>query len=384
MVLAVGKRSSVQNAQRKLRVRVGRNHAIAYNILHGQRNADFVSGPTNPLLRLSRRLDSISFPGGGYDLVHTFNSIPLLTNCPFVVTFEDYAPRLPGDRPMPWLAPFLRRRLTSSRCIALVAMSSYAVRQMKYQHRSRPSDLVKLIAKTKIIYPGIQQTRQTPKRLSGAPLKLLFVGGDFFRKGGPALVRAHKALRKAGIAVETTVVSSLAWSVDDYVGPPGLSAVRRSLGDLDTDGIALHRQLSNDRVKELMQQADFLVLPTLHDTFGYVSIEAMAAGTPVIATATCAQVEIVRHNESGFLLVFENDANVGKWRWLYGQNLPGYVEAYWATIDSLAQSIITQIQVLYEDRSDYERLSAGALTQIQNKFRVEYARGRLEEIYSQV
>jgi glycosyltransferase involved in cell wall biosynthesis len=133
-----------------------------------------------------------------------------------------------------------------------------------------------------------------------------------------------------------------------------------------------------------MQQADFLVLPTLHDTFGYVSIEAMAAGTPVIATATCAQVEIVKHNESGFLLDFENDAEVGKWSWLYGQNLPGYVEAYWSTIDSLAQSIITQIQVLYEDRSDYERLSAGALTRIQNKFCVEHARGCLEEIYSQV
>jgi glycosyltransferase involved in cell wall biosynthesis len=370
--------------QRRLRVRVGRNHAIAYNILHGQRNADFVPGPTNPLLQISRRLDSISFPGGGYDLVHTFNSIPLLTNCPFVVTFEDYAPRLPGDRPMRLLAPFLRRCLTSSQCIALVAMSSYAVRQMKYQHRSHPSDLGKLIAKTKIIYPGIQQTRQTPKRLSSAPLKLLFVGGDFFRKGGPALVRAHKALRKAGIAVQTTVVSSLAWSADDYVGPPGLSAVRKSLGDLDTDGLALHRQLSNENVKVLMQQADFLVLPTLHDTFGYVSIEAMAGGTPVIATATCAQVEIIQHNESGFLLDFENDADVGKWNWLYGQNLPGYVEAYWSTIDSLAQSIVAQIQILYEDRSDYERLSAGALTQIQNKFCVEYARGRLEEIYSQV
>jgi glycosyltransferase involved in cell wall biosynthesis len=370
--------------QRRLRVRVGRNHAIAYNILHGQRNADFVPGPTNPLLRISKRLDSISFPGGGYDLVHTFNSIPLLTNSPFVVTFEDYAPRLPGDRPMPLLAPFLRRRLTSNQCIALVAMSSYAVRQMEYQHRSHPSDLGKLIAKTKIIYPGIQQTRQTPKRLSGAPLKLLFVGGDFFRKGGPALVRAHKALRKAGISVQTTVVSSLAWSADDYVGPPDPSAVRKSLGDLDTDGLALHRQLSNENVKVLMQQADFLVLPTLHDTFGYVSIEAMAGGTPVIATATCAQVEIIQHNESGFLLDFENDADVGKWNWLYGQNLPGYVEAYWSTIDSLAQSIVAQIQVLYEDRSDYERLSAGALTQIQNKFCVEYARGRLEEIYSQV
>lgn len=370
--------------QRKLRVRVGRNYAITYNILHGQRNAEIISGPTNPLQQISKRLDSISITGFGYDLLHNFNSIPLFTKCPFVVTFEDYVPRLPEDRPVASFASHLRRRLVSSQCVAIIAMSSYAMRQMIYQHREHDADLARLVEKSTVIYPGIRRSRDAPKGLGPSPLKLLFVGSDFFRKGGPALVRAHQLLRRSGIAVQTMVVSSLSWSIDDYVGPPDASAVKDSLKELEVDGIIHHRQLSNEAVRKLMQQADFLVLPTFHDTFGYVSIEAMAAGTPVIATATCAQPEIVEHNNSGFLLEFENDANIGKWKWLYGQKRPEYLEAYWSTIESLARSIFSQIQSFYDNRYDYERLSAGALARIDQKFSVEQARDRLEEIYGKV
>jgi glycosyltransferase involved in cell wall biosynthesis len=371
-------------ARQKLRVRVGRNHEIRYNIIHGQRNADFILRPTNPLKRINKRLDSISIVGSGYDLIHNFNSIPLFTSCPFVVTFEDYAPRLPEDRPISFLSSHLRRRLVSNQCVSLVAMSLYAMRQMKQQHRTNGSDLAKLVEKSEVVYPGIRVTRNSPKSSTKSPLKLLFVGGDFFRKGGPALVRAHKMLRKSGIAVQTTVVSSLAWSLNDYVGPPDPCAVKEYLRELETDGITHHPQLSGEDVQRVMQQADFLVLPTLHDTFGYVSIEAMAAGTPVIATATCAQPEIVEDNQSGFLLNFDNDTDVGKWKWLYGQKHPQYTEAYRSTINSLAQLIAVRIQSFYEIRSDYERLSAGALARIQRKFSVERARDSLEKIYYRV
>jgi glycosyltransferase involved in cell wall biosynthesis len=370
--------------QRKLKVRVGRNYAIRFNVLHGQRNAEFISGPTNPLQRISSRLDCVSIPAPGYDLIHNFNAIPIFTACPYVVTFEDYAPRLPENRPISALSSYLRRRLLSTQCVGLVAMSSYAMRQMKYQHRNHKPDLIKLVEKAKVVYPAVRPKRTGPKRLETSELRLLFVGADFFRKGGPALVRAHKLLRKSGIAVQTTIVSSLAWSIDDYVGPPDPVSVRAALGELDAEGIASYRQLPNERVQQLMEQADFLVLPTLHDTFGYVSIEAMAAGTPVIATATCAQPEIVEPNDSGFLLDFDNDADVGKWKWLYGQKQPGYIEAYWSTIDSLARSIVDRIQRFYEDRLDYERLSAGALAQARSKFSVEQARDSLEAIYSRV
>ena len=181
--------------------------------------------------------------------------------------------------------------------------------------------------------------------------------------------------------MRTTIVSSLRWSVGDYVGPPDPKGIEASEKELSTEGIVLHRSLPNDEVRRLMAQADFLILPTFHDTFGYVSLEAMAAATPVIATATCAQREIVEPGRSGFLLDFDNDFEVGKWTWLYGKKRPGYIDAYWSTIDSLASAIAVHLRRCWEMRSDYEALSAGALAQIDAKFHMDRARERLETIY---
>jgi glycosyltransferase involved in cell wall biosynthesis len=363
----------------RLRVRVGHSYNARFNSHHGQRNAELVARSLTPLARYVERLDSIALLEPGYDLIHTFNAVPVLTSCPFVVTFEDYLPRMPEDRPVPWLEAYLFRRLLRPQCIAVLGMSEYAVRQMKHQHRRR-SELAQLLAKCEVLHPGIRPVRTAPKA-AGKELTLLFVGSDFFRKGGPAVVRAHKALRAAGVPVRTTIVSSLRWSPDDYIGPPDPSGVAAAEAELAGDGITLHRSLPNAEVRRLMEQADFLILPTFHDTFGYVSLEAMATGTPVIATATCAQREVVEPGRSGYLLDFDNDDDVGKWRWIYGQKRPGYIEAYWSSIERLTSALVAQLQQCWEARSDYEVLSAGALARIETTFHADRARDRLEQIY---
>jgi glycosyltransferase involved in cell wall biosynthesis len=289
---------------------------------------------------------------------------------------------MPEDRPIPWLEQYLVGRLLHPQCIAILAMSEYAMRQMKHQHRDRP-ERDRLLAKCEVLYPGVRLTRSAPKS-AGHNLTLLFVGGDFYRKGGPALVRAHKSLRAIGVPVRTIIVSSLNWSIDDYVGPPDAKGVGAAEKELSTEGIVLHRSLPNDEVRRLMEQVDFLIFPTFHDTFGYVSLEAMAAATPVIATATCAQTEIVESGRSGFLLDFDNDLEVGKWSWIYGQERAGYIEAYWSTVDSVATDLTERLFQCWEQRSDYEALSAGALARIGAKFHADRARDRLEQIYERV
>jgi glycosyltransferase involved in cell wall biosynthesis len=371
---------SLKPDNRLLRVRVGHSYNARLNSHHGQRNAELISGPLTPLARFWERLDSFALlPGLGYDLIHSFDAVPLLTRCPFVLTFEDYVPRMPEDRPIPWLEKYLVDRLLRPQCIALLAMSEYAIRQIKDQHRGRP-ELDRLLAKCEVIYPGVRPTRFAPKSARNE-LTLLFVGADFYRKGGPALVRAHKSLRAAGVPVKTIIVSSRRWSVGDYIGPPDARGVQAAEQELSAEGISLHRSLPNNEVRGLMAQADFLILPTLHDTFGYVSLEAMAAATPVIATATCALTEIVEPGVSGFLLAFDNDAEVGKWKWIYGQKRPGYIEAYWSTISGLASALTERLRQCWDTRSDYEALSAGALARIDAKFHANRARDRLEEIY---
>ncbi len=342
----------------RLRVRVGHSYNARFNSQHGQSNAELVAGPLTPLARFAERFDSFALLEPGYDLIHSYNAIPILTRCPFILTFEDYLPRMPEDRPIPWLEEYLVGRLLRPQCIAILAMSEYAMRQMKYQHRDRP-ELIHLLGKCEVLYPSIRPSRSDPKPPENE-LTLLFVGGDFYRKGGPALVRAHKSLRAMGIPVRTIIVSSLRWSNGDYVGPPDVKGVKAAERELSAERISLYRTLPNDEVRRLMTKVDFLVLPTFHDTFGYVSLEAMAAGTPVIATATCAQPEIVEPGRSGFLLDFDNDSEVGKWSWIYGQKRRGYIEAYWSTVDSLASALTERLGQCWETRSEYEALSAPA------------------------
>jgi glycosyltransferase involved in cell wall biosynthesis len=340
---------------------------------------DLVKGPLTPLTRISRKLDSVTLiEPAGYDLIHSFNAIPIFTGVPFIVTFEDYCPRTPDDRPIEWLERFLRKVLLSDRCLGIVAMSEYALRKFRRQHQHH-AELQKLLAKTQVIYPAVPVTG-TPKR-RGDKLRLLFVGPDFFRKGGPAVLKAHRRLASLGIPVETTLVSSLRWSAKDYIGPPDPQRVISVLNSIGDSRVKHYPHLSHAETMELMCQADFLILPTFHDTFGYVSLEAMASGTPAIATSTCAQNEIIEHGRSGYLLDFENNGEIGDWLWLYRKDKPGYIDAYWQTTERLCQALGERLAKAWEDRKNYELVSASAIQRIASRFSVATAESRLAPLY---
>ena len=369
-----------------LRVRTGHSYHVYFSIALGQRNARFVERAMTPLARYLRWLpwaDAVTFvPEPGFDALHTWNAVPLLTRRPFVTTFEDYMPRTPDDRRIGWLERALRRRLVSDRCVGLIALSDYAMRQFQAQHAGFDG-LPALLAKTERIYPVAPARRTAPKPHSDR-LRLLFVGRDFMRKGGPVLLRAHAALRAQGIPVESTVVSSLQWSADDYVGPPDADYVAEATKGLDQEGIVHHASLPSAKVGALMEAADYLVFPTFHDTFGFVAIEALAAGTPVIATDTCVLPEVVDPGRNGWLLPFDNDAAVGKWAWLYRQAEPDYLEAYETATRRLAAALTDRLAGAWERRSEYERLSAGALAVHAERFDPELARRRLETLYERL
>lgn len=222
-------------------------------------------------------------------------------------------PRVTGGKHARWLESWLRGRLLGDQCVALVPQSRYALRQFASQNLNHPG-WPALEAKTRVIYPAVTARADAPKKPSGR-LRLLFVGKKFMRRGGPALLRAHQRLRQQGLPVETTVVSALQWTPDDYVGPSSEDYVRSETERLAQEGVTHHARLPNEAVLRLMDEADFFVLPTLHDTFGFVTIEALAGGTPVIGTDTCALPEIVEDKSCGYLLPLENEPQVGKWSW---------------------------------------------------------------------
>lgn len=168
---------------------------------------------------------------------------------------------------------------------ALVAWSDWAKQSLVHDYQV-PDDRVRVIAPGAA--PGyfeIGQRREAvaPKDrgLPAERLKLLFVGGDFRRKGGPLLLELMRG--PLGGRCELDVVTSSPVEVGPNVH------VHFGLGPNDP---ALLR---------LFERADIFVLPSLAECLAIVLMEATAAGLPVMATNVGALREAVTDGQSGFL-----------------------------------------------------------------------------------
>ncbi len=131
-------------------------------------------------------------------------------------------------------------------------------------------------------YPG--DAAQKAKK-SGCDL--LFVGGDFQRKGGPRLLDWAATTKAAG------------WRLHLVTPEPV---------EVSDPRVCVYNDLkSNDpRLQALYAQADVFVLPTLADCSPIAGIEALASGLPLVIADTGATSEIVQSGQTGFL-VPQND-----------------------------------------------------------------------------
>jgi glycosyltransferase involved in cell wall biosynthesis len=123
-------------------------------------------------------------------------------------------------------------------------------------------------------------------RTAGEPVRVLFVGGDWARKGGPELLEAW---REGGFAERARL---------DVVSDSPL------VRPMDAGGLSVHRGVRAYTPEwfELWRCADVFVLPTRGEAFGMVFQEAAAAGLPAVGTRINAIPEIVQHGGTGLLV----------------------------------------------------------------------------------
>lgn len=136
---------------------------------------------------------------------------------------------------------------------------------------------------------------------SGEPLKLLFAGKLIERKGVTYLVRAVRLLKDCGADVRLKLVGNgyLKDSLKAEISDLGLENEVYMAGFLPSQS----RELS-----DAYAGCDIFILPSIIDSrgdtegLGYVVLDAMAHGKPVIASAVGGITDMIKDGETGYLV----------------------------------------------------------------------------------
>ena len=144
------------------------------------------------------------------------------------------------------------------------------------------------------IPPGIDLKRwdfgAKPRSADPAkPLRLLFVGGDFVRKGGNVLLSAFRNDLR-----HTCVL--------DIVTKSEASDVEAQIEGLENVNVYRGLNADSPKLRELYANADVFVFPTLGDCLPIAVMEAMAAGLPIVTTHVGALSEEVEDGVNGTVI----------------------------------------------------------------------------------
>jgi glycosyltransferase involved in cell wall biosynthesis len=125
-----------------------------------------------------------------------------------------------------------------------------------------------------VVSPALEPPVRRGTHDVGDPIRIVFVGNEFVRKGGDRLLRWHQALLSD--RVELHICSAQAPSGD-------------GLHNVVVHGATPHDEL----VDTLLPSMDLFVLPTRSDQSPWVVVEAINAGVPVIASAVGGVAELI-------------------------------------------------------------------------------------------
>jgi glycosyltransferase involved in cell wall biosynthesis len=124
---------------------------------------------------------------------------------------------------------------------------------------------------------------------------LLFLGVDWNRKGGAVAVESAKILNERGVPTKLTVVGCQPPdAVPDFVQVLGF--------------VSKSTEEGRQKLKTLLWESDFLILPSVAEAAGIVFCEASAFGLPSLSYATGGVPDYVRNGVNGVCLPIGSSA----------------------------------------------------------------------------
>jgi len=182
--------------------------------------------------------------------------------------------------------PFFMQELVARRMDRIITGSHNSRESVRRAFRLRDEQIT-------AIHDGVDTRVFRPLEVPKLPRSVLFVGNsDDRNKGARYLLEAAKILQDRGVDFRLTFKDRLdAQMAPALIDELGIGARVTFLG----------RQSVDDLVR-LYNEHEVLVSPSLYEGFGLPAAEAMACGTPVVATTAGAFPETVADGETGVLV----------------------------------------------------------------------------------
>lgn len=174
----------------------------------------------------------------------------------------------------------------------VIVCSNYMKQEVKGLFQT-PEDKIEIIENgVNIDNYQAEYSREFRKKYASPRESLVFFVGRIVReKGIQILIKAIPEILAQNPDIKFVIAGK----------GPHLSNLKNQARFLGIDDrIYFTGYISDEERNKLYQIADLAVFPSLYEPFGIVALEAMATGTPVIASSVGGLAEFIEHRENGY------------------------------------------------------------------------------------
>lgn len=332
-------------------------------------------GPLKHLKKIAwKALTSIKPPimninASGSDLIHSCHGMLIGNNFPWVVDVE-HAPSLANYNIRGLMNERYKKAivksLLSGNCKRILAWTEAAKASIGSYYGKDAAE------KTDVVYPAIREFDF--KKPESDSVRFLISSRFFVEKGGLQALEVFSRLRKK-YDVELTVLSKVSQEIKSKY-TDGITYVEKHFAE---EGMWEHM------LKKYYAVSDVFLHLTFSDTFGFVFLEAMACGLPVISTNMFSVPEIVENGKNGFCIPSGFSSLDSSYMVKYHRDL-GNEKEFYSKIMRLDEKFISEVYekaaLLVEDTAMRKHMGNTGKEMVANgKFSIKTRNKKLREIY---